>query len=156
MRTAYTIMICIMAVAIIAFTPPAAEAQQDRGVGKEQSEVKYLSPISLNDWQNSSSQERRAFLAGFVNMLQMEAAWQGENALSISESTVSTWMRGLSGVTIPEMETALDNYIVKRQGKLDRSVVEALGRMYVKPKLSKDERAASEKRLEALKAIYSK
>ena len=155
MRTAYQIMFCIAAVTVIAFASPAAGAE-GKGISAEKGAVEYLPVITLKDWQNSTVQERRAFLIGFVSMLQAEYAWQGADVLPVSQSTVSTWMRGLSGVTIPQMELALHDYIAKRPGKLDRSVIEALGRMYVKPKLSKEERAVSEKRVDVLKAQYSK
>lgn len=155
MRTVYRLMFCIAAVAVIAFAPPAAGARE-QGISAEKGSVDQLPVITLKDWKDSTAPEQRAFLAGLVNMLQMEYAWQGKNELPIGQSTVSTWMRGLSGVTIPQMKLALDEYISKRPEKLDRSVLEALGRIYVKPRLSKEERAISEKRVEELKAASSK
>lgn len=151
MRSAYRMMFCFAAVALVALTPLAVSAQ---GQGKGAGSVSAIAvpAVQLKHWENSTVQERRAFLMGFVSMLEMERAWQGKTEVPITQSTVSTWCRGLTGVTIPEMDNALNEYIKDNPKASERTVIEALGRIYVRPKLSQKERGEAAKRYDVIKA----
>lgn len=150
MRTVYRILFCLMAVAVLALAPPAASAQN-----ASVSNASSLPMVQLSHWQNSTTQERHAFLMGFVSMVQVESAWQGKNSLPVEQSTTATWMRGLSGVSIQQMDAALNTYIAEHPKAMDKSVIETLGYIYVRPKLSKQERDSAAKRYEVLKAEFA-
>lgn len=152
MRTASRIMFCFVAAALLAFTPFSASA--GNGSAGSVSSAPSLPVVQLKHWQNSATAERHAFLMGFVSMLQLESAWQGKNALPVEQSTATTWMRGLSGVSIPQMDSALNDYIAKHPAAMERSVLETLGRIYVRPKLSQKERDSAAKRYDVLKADF--
>lgn len=98
--------------------------------------------VSLEHWRNTPLDERYAFLLGFISMLEMERAWQGQYPLSIEQSTVGGWTRGLSGVSLQNMNIALDRFISAHPNQLNMNVLEALGRIYVRPKLTKAEQEA--------------
>jgi hypothetical protein len=95
--------------------------------------------VRLKHWQDASKQERMAFLLGLATMLEMEKEWQGEKPLSIKKSINHTWVRGLDGVTFGEMAKSLDEYIAQNPDKLDMPLPEALGRIYVAPKMTEKE-----------------
>ena len=156
MRTAYRIMFCLAAAALITLTAPAASMAQKAAPVQGTVASPPLPVITLDIWKNSTDQERRAFLMGLVSMLEMENAWQGKNPLPIEQSIVPTWVRGLSGVTIPDMDNALNDYLVKNPKAGDRSVLMVLGRLYVRPKLTHDERDSAAKRYDVLKADFGK
>ena len=151
MRTVCRIMFCFAAVALIAFAPANAQAAQKMDPGTGSVSAVHFPAVQLKHWKNSTTQERRAFLMGFVSMLELERAWQGKSALPVGQSTVSTWVRGLSGVTIPEMDNALSKYIAENPGAGERTVLETLGRIYVRPKMSSEERDSASKRYDLLK-----
>lgn len=152
MRIPYRIMLCCAA-ALLAFSPLSAQAAADVR-GDTVSSAPTLPVVQLKHWKNSSTPERHAFLMGFVSMAQMEYAWQGKNALPVEQSTAATWMRGLAGVTIPQMDAALNSYIDKYPNAMDRTVIETLGRIYVRPKLTDKERGSAAKRVEVLNTEY--
>ncbi|MCC8194957.1 MAG: hypothetical protein LIP28_09965 [Deltaproteobacteria bacterium] len=154
MRSLYKGMFCFGLCALFAITASVALAQQQRGSGT----VSAISvpAVQLKHWKNSTVQERRAFLMGFLSMLEMEHTWQGKDGLAVAQSTVPTWWRGLAGVSIPEMDDALNQYIAAHPNAMDRTVIEALGRIYVRPKLSKNEREDAAKRYDVLKAGFTR
>ncbi len=149
-------MLCLAAAALIAFASPATSMGQKVGTVQGSLSSPPLPVVTLDMWKNSTDQERRAFLMGFVSMLEMENAWQGKNPLPVEQSTVSTWVRGISGVTIPDMDGALNDYIARNPKAGDRSVLMVLGRIYVTPKLSRNERDSAAKRYDVLKADFGK
>lgn len=153
MRLMYTFIVCLAATALISFAPPTASAAQDL-VSVSSGTVSAISvpAVQLKHWKDSTVQERHSFLMGFIGMLEIERAWQGKNELPITQSTVSSWCRGLVGVTIPEMDNALNTYIMEHPKAMERTVIETLGRIYVRPKLSKSERDDAAKRYDVLKA----
>ncbi len=154
MRKVYGMLFVLGAVALMALTPPAVSAAQSLSGKAGSVSAPALPTVTLKMWQNSTTQERRAFLLGFMSMLELEHAWQGKSAMPIEQSTVSTWVRGLAGVSIPDMDNALNAYIAQRPKAVDRSVLEVLGRIYVRPKLSQKERDDAAKRVDVLKADY--
>ena len=92
--------------------------------------------VKLKHWQSSTNDEKLSFLFGIATMIEMEKEWQGSKPLPISKSTVGSWVNGLSGVTLGEMRDALDKYIVDHPDEMDRQVMEILGIVFVRPKMS--------------------
>lgn len=91
----------------------------------------------MGDWRNSTTEERYSFLAGFCTMLELERAWQGENLLPIKQSLIGSWADGLSGVSIREMDEAVNNHLQSEETSDDRLVVDFLWYHFVQPKISK-------------------
>lgn len=102
--------------------------------------------VKLKHWQNSPEQERYAFLFGFVTMIEVEREWQGAKPLPANRSTVGGWVRGLSGVTLKAMDAALEQYIANNPDKLEMPVVEALGRIYVRPAMTEADMSKARER----------
>ena len=102
--------------------------------------------LSMNRWKHSSPAEQKAFLFGFVAAIEMETAWQGDNSLPIGKSIAPSWKKGLSGVSISEMSEALDRYADQHPEKLDKHVLGVLASLFVRPKLSPDERKEAKER----------
>ena len=128
-----------------------ASGQASSEAASRQEKIERISAVNcpavrLSHWQNSSEQERFAFLFGLVTMLEVEREWQGSKPLPVNRSTVGTWSRGLAGVTLKAMDTALAEYIAANPDKLDMPVVEALGRIYVRPEMSDSELALARSR----------
>lgn len=151
MRIPYRIMLCCAA-AFLAFSPLTVYAAKD--MNGDSISTASLPVVLLKHWKNSSITERHAFLMGFVSMIQMEYAWQGKKPLPVKSSTAASWMRGLDGVTIQKMDTALNDYIDNHPDSMEKTVIEILGRLYVRPKLTDKERDIAAKRVEILKTEY--
>jgi hypothetical protein len=129
------IIVGMMAIGLSLFAADDARAAGKLGV----KEAVNCPTVRLQHWQEASKQERMAFLLGFATMLEMEKEWQGEKPLSIKKSINHTWVRGLDGVTFGEMAKSLDEYIAQNPDKLDMPLPEALGRIYVAPKMTEQE-----------------
>ncbi len=104
-----------------------------------QVETSYPS-FTMNHWKHSSKDEKMAFLFGFISALEMEKEWQGGKFQPIGKSTVGSWVKGLSGMTLDQMRESLDSYIAQNPDKKDANVLEVLGVMYVRPKMTAEER----------------
>lgn len=141
----------ISAVAIVMLAVPAALSADSLAKGAVRDAVAF-SPVQLRHWKNSTQNERYAFLTGLFSMLELEGAWQGKQALPISKSINRSWIQGLSGKTLQEVSAAIDQYYRDNPGAEDTPVVEVIGRIYVKPALTKAERDAAATRYEQLKA----
>lgn len=141
----------ISAVLIVMLAVPAAVSAE--GLAKDTvRDADAFSPVQLRHWKNSPQNERYAFLIGFFSILELEHAWQGKQALPISQSINSSWVRGLSGKTLQEISAAVDQYYHFNPGAEDTPVVEVIGRIYVKPVLTEAERKAAAARYDKLKA----
>lgn len=155
MRTMYRIALSCIAVAAICLVAPMAQ-----GAGKSldkqvaDSSAVHFPFIQLHHWKNTPAPERHAFLAGFVSMLELERLWQGPNALPVNRSVVGTWVKGLSNVTLRDMDASLNQYIKTHPNDMDKSVLEILGLVYVRPKLSMEEQKMAGDRCDALKADF--
>ena len=96
--------------------------------------------VLLKHWRSSTQNEKLSFLLGFATMLEMEKEWQGSAPLGINQSITGSWVRGLSGVTLGQMANSVDRYAAEHPDQMDVSVIEVLGRIYVQPVLSDQER----------------
>lgn len=103
-------------------------------------EVLSLPALTLQDWQASAKNEKLAYLFGIASMIELEKEWQGAKPLPISKSLNQTWVRGLDGVSLDAMRVGLDKFATNNPALSQMSVLEALGRIYVRPKLSETER----------------
>ena len=95
----------------------------------------HISGVTVQVWKDSSDQEQKAFLLGFMTMLEMEKRWQGKNQLPFKQSLVSSWSMGLSDLTFDQIDATLDNYAINNPQDMQRQVVEVLWFQLVQPKL---------------------
>lgn len=145
-----TILLCATLTAAFFFTVfPATGAQQ--ADTSNQAQTVRIPPVTLKDWQESPKGERFAFLIGFLSFLEEERAWQGAKALPVGKSTVGVWFKGLSDVPLRDMTATVDAYIAEHPDKMNKSVLEVLGRAYVRPNLSKEEKKIAESHYKKLK-----
>ena len=116
-------------------------------------EVKAVScpAVMLDHWRNSSRDEKLAFLFGFASLLEMEKEWQGKQPLPIRQSIIGSWIRGLDGVTLGQMSDAIDAYAARHPEQMELSVLEVLGSIYVRPKMTQAEMVEAEKRVREIK-----
>lgn len=105
-----------------------------------ESDILSLPSVTLSHWKNSSKSERMAFLLGFLTAIEMEKEWQGKKGLPISMSTTRSWVKGLEGINIEQIDKGLDRYIAQHPDEMDAPVLRVLGVMYVRPKLTPVER----------------
>jgi hypothetical protein len=107
--------------------------------------------VMLEHWRNSSRDEKLSFLFGFASLLEMEKEWQGNQPLPIKQSIIGSWIRGLDGVTLGQMSDAIDAYAARHPDQMDLSVLEVLGGIYVRPKMTQAEIVEAEKRVREIK-----
>lgn len=108
--------------------------------------------VRLEHWSNSSHNEKLSLLLGFASLLEMEKEWQGRSPLPIKQSTIGTWVRGLAGNTLGQMVESVDAYVAQHPEQMETPVFEVLGRIYVHPILTREEKAVAEKRVREIKA----
>lgn len=123
-----------LSLSVFGFFETGAVKASDGTLGK----VKALNgpTVTLKHWRDSASQEKLAFLFGFVSLVEMEKEWQGNPPLPIKQSTIGSWVKGLDGVSLQSMSDALDIYAEQHGDADGLSVFEALGEIYVRPKMS--------------------
>jgi hypothetical protein len=109
--------------------------------------------VLLKHWQAANQTEKMSFLLGFVTMLEMDKEWQGQKPLPITASINQSWVRGLADVTFGQMAKRLDEYVAAHPDKLDMPLVEALGRIYVVPKMTEKELQQAEDHYRAMRNI---
>ncbi len=105
--------------------------------------------VRLHEWKSSSADEQRAFLFGFITMLELEKEWQGETPVSPGHSLISCWAKGLDGVSPRQMAKVIDAYAAAHPDDTEKQVVEILWFAYVQPKLTAQE-------LEELRATHER
>lgn len=124
------IFIATFGAAFVYATPGSANSHiSDQG----QKTAVALPPLTLQHWQESPRNEKLAFLFGMASMIELEKEWQGKNPVPISKSLNSTWVRSLAGVSLSEMLAALDSYAKENPTLAQMCVLEAIGRIYVRP-----------------------
>lgn len=126
--------------------------QASAAEGLDRAEAVNCPVVRLENWRNSPRNEKLAFLFGLATMLELEKEWQHNKPLPIKQSVVGSWVRGLDGVTLGQMCDALDKYVAQHPDQLERSVLETLGSIYVRPKMTQVEISAAAKRAEEIRA----
>lgn len=78
-------------------------------------------------WVDSSLEQKRAYLFGIGNMLEIEQAMAGDNFEAMrGRSIVPVMLEGLSGTPIESIVTQLDNYYAANADRISRPVIEVL------------------------------
>jgi len=83
--------------------------------------------VNGEHWVDSSHEQKRAYLFGIGNVLEIEQAMAGEDYASLQgRSIVPVLLDGLSGMSIAELVTQLDRYYADHPDQVNRPVLEVL------------------------------
>jgi hypothetical protein len=83
--------------------------------------------ITGEHWVSSSLEQKRAYLFGVGNVLEIEEAMAGDSYKDMrGRSIVPVLLEGLSGVGIANLVTQLDKFYVDHPDQATRPVIEVL------------------------------
>ncbi|MGD8956570.1 MAG: hypothetical protein PVJ03_04500 [Chromatiaceae bacterium] len=83
--------------------------------------------VTGEHWTTADMAQKRAFLIGIGNVLEVEQAMAGDNLMAMrGRSIVPVLLNGLSGVGIPDMVSQLDSYYSGNPEQMNRPVLEVL------------------------------
>jgi hypothetical protein len=93
--------------------------------------------VTGEHWTKSTEQQKKAYLIGIANVLQVEAAYEGANPPPDVQSVVPRFVRGLKGQTLDTVKEGLDNWYAAHPDRLQRPVIETIWFEIVVPGLQK-------------------
>jgi len=83
--------------------------------------------VTGEHWKSSSLEQKRAYLFGIGNVLEIEQAMAGDDYESMrGRSIVPVLLDGLSGVSIANIVTQLDKFYADHSDQIKRPVIEVL------------------------------
>jgi hypothetical protein len=83
--------------------------------------------VTGEHWVPASLEQKRAYLFGVGNVLEIEQAMAGERYASMrGHSIVPVLLEGLSGTSIADMVVQIDKYYVDHPDQTDRPVLEVM------------------------------
>jgi hypothetical protein len=111
MKTILTILLSVL----LAVSGATAWAAQD------------LEIVTGEHWSSSSLEQKRAFLFGIGNVLEVEQAMAGdEYEARRGRSIIHVLLDGLSGTPIADIVTQLDKFYADHSDQINRPVIEVL------------------------------
>lgn len=93
--------------------------------------------ITGEHWTTSTDQQKKAYLIGIANIVQVELAYGGATPASDVQSIVPRMARGLKGQTLDSVREALNRWYAANPQRLQRPVVETIWFELVVPGLQK-------------------
>jgi len=102
--------------------------------------VAYAQEIPLitgEHWIKSSDEQKKAYLVGIANVVQIETAYAGANPASDAQSVVPRLVKGLKGHTLDTVRDALNKWYAAHPDQLQRPVIETIWFEMVVPGLQK-------------------
>lgn len=97
-----------------------------------------LEIINGGHWVTSSLEQKRAYLFGIGNMLEIEQAMAGDHYEAMREhSIVHVLLEGLSGISIADLVMQLDKYYAQHPKQMEKAVIDVLYNDMAKPNLKK-------------------
>ncbi len=86
-----------------------------------------LGIVTGEEWVQSSLEQKRAYLFGIGNMLEIEQAMVGDNYRTMrGQSIFPVLLEGLSGTPISEIVAQLDAFYAAHPDQITRPVIEVL------------------------------
>ncbi len=83
--------------------------------------------VNGGHWEGASLEQKRAYLFGIGNMLEVEEAMAGDDYEAMrGHSIVPVLLEGLSGTSIANMVTQLDKFYAANPDQVTRPVIEIL------------------------------
>ncbi len=101
-----------------------------------ETKTKEFPIVTLRHWQDSTPNERYAFLIGFVTMLELEKEWQvreGEGVLPFELSLAGAWAEGFAARPLTEIYNSINGYIISNPEDLDKPTAEVMWFEFVQP-----------------------
>lgn len=115
----------VAACAVAALAGGAAQAQE-------------IPLITGEHWAKSSEQNKKAYLVGMTNMLQVEIAYQAGKPLPDAQTVVPRFAVGLKGQTLDGAIAKVDAWYAKNPGRMQQTVVETIWYELVVPGLKQN------------------
>jgi len=86
-----------------------------------------LTIVTGEHWVGASVEQKRAYLFGVGNVLEIEQAMAGEHYASMrGKSIVPVLLDGLTGISIADMVMQLDKFYSDHPDQVDRPVIEVM------------------------------
>lgn len=98
-------------------TPAAAEAAKG---------------ITLQDWNDSSLNEKYSFLLGMATMVEMEKYWRAKH----NDTLVDKWAVGFADPTFKQIVEKVDAYAQANPDKMNQYLLQVLWYQIVAPKIA--------------------
>jgi hypothetical protein len=99
---------------------------------------KDLPIVNGKHWMSSTLQEKRAYMFGIGNILEIEQAMAGDSYKTTnSYSIIPTLLDGLAGISIAELVKQLDQFYRQHPEQNKKTVIEVLYLEMAKPNLKK-------------------
>ena len=106
--------------------------------GVAQAQTQEIPLITGEHWTKSTEQNKKAYLVGMTNMLQVEIAYQAGNTLPDSQTVVPRFAKGLKGNTLDGAIAKVDAWYAKNPGRMQQPVIETLWYELVVPGLKQN------------------
>ena len=106
--------------------------------GVAQAQTQEIPLITGEHWAKSTEQNKKAYLVGMTNMLQVEIAYQAGNALTESQTVVPRFAKGLKGHTLDGAIAKVDAWYARNPGRMQQTVVETIWYELVVPGLKQN------------------
>ena len=94
--------------------------------------------ITGEHWTKSTEQNKKAYLVGMTNMLQVEVAYQAGTTPPDAHTVVPRFAKGLKGHTLDGAIAKLDAWYAKNPGRMQQTVVETIWYELVVPGLKQN------------------
>ncbi|MFO1316136.1 MAG: hypothetical protein U1F58_11090 [Burkholderiales bacterium] len=93
--------------------------------------------ITGEHWTKSTDEQKKAYLIGIANVLQVEAAYGGTAPASDAQSIAPRMAKGLKGQTLNSVQDALNKWYAANPQRIQRPVLETIWFEMVVPGLAK-------------------
>jgi len=93
--------------------------------------------ITGEHWTKSSDEQKKAYLIGIANIVQMDMAYAGTTPPSDAQSILPRMVKGLKGHTLDSVRDGLNKWYAANPQRLQRPVVETIWFEMVVPGLQK-------------------
>jgi hypothetical protein len=88
-------------------------------------------------WTKASDDQKKSYLVGVANFVQIEIASQGATPPTAAQSIVTRFATGLKGQTLDGVRERLNNWYASNPNRLERPVIETIWFEMVVPGLQK-------------------
>lgn len=94
--------------------------------------------ITGEHWTRSSDEQKKAYLIGIANIVQLDLAYAGTTPPSDGQSILPRLAKGLKGQTLDTVREGLNKWYAANPQRLQRPVVETIWFEMVVPGLAKN------------------
>ena len=102
--------------------------------------IAYADEVAMvtgEHWVKSSDEQKKAYLIGVANVLQIEQAYQASSPPTDAQSLVPRWAKGLKGQTLDSVRDQLNRWYAAHPDQMKRPVLETIWFEIVVPGSSK-------------------